>query len=204
MADTSLLSLHGHTLAAVDIETTGRLVGKHEICQIAVVPLNCHIKPTGEPFNHFIRPHFKDAPMEPDAVRTHGLTKDFLENGGYLDWHTVGEMLWEWYQELMLPPGKKLIPLIHNASFDSPRIESWLGYDLAHDIFGYPIRDTSALLAGIIDKAAFKGMEIPYNGRVSLPVICKILGIEYDAHDALSDCVATAELYRKLLNMGVW
>lgn len=198
----SLISMNDNVLAAVDVETTGREPWTHEIVQIAIVPLDCHIKPVGKPFYTNINPVHPER-MSREAIAAHGITLDQLQD--YPDPHTVGEQLWDWFQDLKLPPKKRLIPLIHNSQFDIPFIQRWLGYELFNDIFGYPTRDTAALAASLIDKAAFKSLNLPFSGRVNLGHLCNALGIELDnAHDALADAVATASVYRTLLHKGNW
>lgn len=199
---TSLVSLNENVLAAVDVETTGREPWTHEVIQVAIVPLDCHIKPVGTPFYTNIFPNQPEL-MSPEAIAAHGLTLEMLE--GSPDPHTTAVQLWDWFQDLKLPPKKRLIPLIHNSQFDIPFLQRWLGYDLFNDVFGYPTRDTAALASSIIDKAAYKGVNIPFSGRVNLGHLCNQLGVTLDdAHDALADAVATAEVYRTLLHRGNW
>ena len=40
-----MLTLNGHVLAGVDLETTGEIDGYHEIIQVAVLPLTAHLDP---------------------------------------------------------------------------------------------------------------------------------------------------------------
>lgn len=202
MASSSLISLNANTLAAMDVETTGREPWTHEVIQIAVVPLDCNIKPVGKPFYTNIYPAHPEL-MSREAIAAHGITPDMLE--GSPDPYTAGESLWEWFQDLQLPPGKRLIPLVHNSQFDIPFVQHWLGYDLFEDIFGYPTRDTQSIISGMIDKAAFKNTQIPFSGRANLKKVCADLGIDLDnAHDALADALATATVYRTLLSRGNW
>jgi DNA polymerase III epsilon subunit-like protein len=50
-----------------------------------------------------------------------------------------------------------------------------------------------------MDAAAFHNVKIPFP-YAKLEECCKVYGIELgDAHDALADAIATAKLYRALL-----
>lgn len=228
MAGPSLITLHENMLASIDIETTGTQLGYHEVMQIAIIPLDCHLRPCGSPFYSDVRPEFFDR-IEPMALRVTGFTVERLENAPSSE--HVQDMLFDWFKSQELVPGKRLVPLAQNVSFDMPRIELWLGTDMYNDIFGFPhrdlfsmmarridaaglegeqitveqvfgdlFRDTLSMVAERNDEAAYSGKPIPYS-KMSLSYLCSYYGIEHDgAHDALADALATATLYRLLLN----
>ena len=57
------------------------------------------------------------------------------------------------------------------------------------------------LAIAINDKAAFRGEAIPFN-RVGLGSLCNKFNIvNANAHDALADALAEAEVYRALLQL---
>lgn len=197
----SLITLNENLLTALDVETTGRDPNYHEIIQIALVPLDVNLNPIGTPFYTNICPRFPNR-MSPEAVETHGLTIKMLAM--YPDTYTVQDQLWDWFQNLNLVPKKRLIPLAHNSQFDIAFLQSWLGVDHFYEIFGYPTRDTQAMIAAMQDRAAFKNLPIRFD-RASLGRACEILGITLDdAHDALADAVATAKVYKALINLNEW
>jgi DNA polymerase III epsilon subunit-like protein len=189
--------MNGHALAAIDCETTGADPHIHEVCQIGIVLLDCHMKPYDE-FYTDVRPKY---PTDPEAMAVHGLTHERLEQAP--DRHSVADSLWEFFQNQNLIPGKRFLPLCHNAPFDMPFIQRFLGLEMYHDVFSYPQRDTQSVVAGIIDKAAFNGVPCMFK-RTGLKHVCEVLGITIEHHDALSDALATGELYKKLLTMGQW
>lgn len=199
MNHAQLITVNDHVLTAMDVETTGRSLGHHEVCQMAAVVLDCHLKPVAHFYTN-IRPQFPER-IDPEAVRTHGLTAEVLAEAP--DVHEVSDMLWDWFKDLMLPPGKKLIPLVHNAQFDIPFLQFMLG-ELFGEVIGFPTRDTQAIVCGMMDKAAYNGTKIPFD-RASLGSVCETLGVKLDdAHDALADSLATARVYRALLARGSW
>jgi len=201
MSHANIITLNENVLAAVDVETTGRQPWYHEIIQIAVVPLDVNLDPVGMPFYTNICPTYPER-MGQEALEAHRIPLKALIN--YPDKYTVADQLWDWFQDLNLVPKKRLIPLIHNSQFDIPFLQYWLGIEQFYEIFGYPTRDTQALITAIMDKAAFKNMPIPYD-RASLGRICEILGVTLDdAHDALADALATARVYKTLLSFGTW
>lgn len=201
MSHSTLVSLNENVLAALDVETTGRIPWFHEVIQIAVVPLDANLEPAGMPFYTNIRPTYPER-MSHEAISAHGITLKMLDDAP--DVHTVCDHLWDWFQDMNLVPKKRLIPLAHNCQFDIPFIQHMLGYDQFEEIFGYPTRDTQALVTALQDKAAFKGQHIPFE-RAGLGKVCEILGVPLDdAHDALADAIATARCYKALLNLGAW
>jgi len=196
----NLITLNDNVLAAMDVETTGRDPYHNEVCQLAIVALDCHLNPVKHFYTN-IRPEHPDR-MHPEATATHGLTLEVLNQSP--DRYEVADQLWDWFQSFSLAPGKRLIPLVHNAQFDIPFLQQMLGYELFAEIVGYPTRDTQALVCGVNDKAAFNGLPIPFP-RANLGTCCETLGVTLDgAHDALADALATARVYRALLGQGQW
>ena len=200
MSHHNLITLNDNVLAAIDVETTGRDPAYNEVCQVAVVVLDCHLNPVNQFYTNIrpLHPHR----MHPEATAAHGLSLEVLNQapGPY----EVADMMWEWSRSLELAPGKRIIPLVHNASFDIPFLQQWLGYELFYDIFGYPVRDTQALVSALMDKAAFNCVKIPFN-RANLGTCCETLGVTLDgAHDSLADALATARVYRTLMTQVNW
>jgi len=190
-----LVTLNDNVLAAVDTETTGRDSAYNEVCQLAIVLLDCHLNPVDQFYTN-IRPEYPQR-MHPEAVATHGLTVELLETEPSR--HEVIDSLWEWFQNLHLAPGKRLIPLCHNSQFDIPFMQSMLGQEQFYEIFGYPTRDTQATIVARMDAAAFQGQSCIFK-RAGLGHACEVMGIDLDdAHDALADALATARLYKALM-----
>lgn len=196
----NLITLNDNVLAAIDVETTGRDPSYNEVCQLAIVVLDCHLNPVNQFYTN-VRPLHPER-IHPKATETHGLTYEVLCQSP--DKYEVADEVWEWFQGLGLAPGKNLIPLVHNAQFDIPFLQNFFGLELFSDIIGYPTRDTQSLVSGLMDKAAFNGVKIPFN-RAGLGHCCEVLGVQLDdAHDALADALATARVYKALLAQGSW
>lgn len=197
----SLITLNENVLTALDVETTGRDPFYNEVIQVALVPLDINLNPVGTPFYTDIRPEFPDR-MAAEATAAHGISLERLDSAPDSD--TASDYLWEWFQSLKLLPGKRLIPLAHNCQFDIPFLQKWLGLDQFYEVFGYPTRDTQALITALQDKDAYKNQAIKFK-QASLAHACATLGITLDnAHDALADAIATSKVYKALLNIGVW
>lgn len=195
----SLLALNGNMMAAMDVETTGLMAGYHEIVQVAIVPLDSDIRPSKEhrPFNVLIKPEHPER-ADKRATKVHGMDMDMLLTNGLDKWRAA-DMLEEWVHGLDLPFSKKLVPLAHNYPFEKGFISNWLGQETYDALFYYHHRDSQVVGALCNDLASFWGEKIPFN-KVSLAVMCKRFGIVNDnAHDALADSLACAELYRALI-----
>lgn len=194
----SLLSMNGHILTAVDVETTGVLAGYNEIIQIAAVPLNHHFEPHKEmrPFYLNIRPDHFDR-IQKEAVQKHGISTDSLRECVTQD-RSV-ELFDEWFKSLNLPFGKRLVPLAHNWGFERGFLTYWLGLDGIYNYWQSHPRDTMALAATINDLYVWHGRKHPFP-YLNLVSLCKRFDIDLsNAHDALADCLATAKLYAALM-----
>lgn len=199
----SLVHLNGNLLAAVDLETTGRRAGYHEIIQIAVVPLSSDIRPLAgvTPFYTTMKPLYPQR-AERSATRVHGLPIDELALHAPPP-DKVADLIVEWFGRLDLPFEKCLVPLAHNWAFESAFLKAWLGLELAGRVFHSHARDAMLYALSLNDKAAFAGEPCPFN-HVGLPSLCGKLKIHNPRpHDTLCDAIAEAEVYRVLLHLEV-
>ena len=194
--------LNGNILAAIDVETTGRLAGHHEIVQIAVVPLDDEFKPLPAclPFYTNIAPdHPERAEQAAGGVHGLNLQEICIES---LDHWRIADLFDEWFENLNLPLKKKLIPLAHNWAFEAGFLKHWLGLETVDALFHPHARDSMLLAIHINDLYAARGERAPYYS-VSLKNMCKMLGIKQDvAHDALPDALAAAQVYHALLQQN--
>ena len=196
-----LLHLNGNLLVSVDLETTGRRPGYHEIIQIACVPLDSELKPAANlrPFYSLLKPNFPER-AESQAQFKHNISLEELVLHAP-DQDKVKDRLVEWFEELDLPFKKSLVPLAHNWAFESSWLKEWMGVTLFDDIWFSHARDGMLLAIAINDRAAMRGEEIPFN-RVGLGSLCRKFNvINANAHDALADALAEAEVYRALLQV---
>lgn len=196
--------LYGNVLAAVDLETTGRRAGYHEIIQIAVVPLDGDIKPLEgiRPFYTSVRPLFPER-ADRRSTKVHGLNiPELVIHAPHPD--RVQEMLIEWWNKLDLPVGKCLVPLAHNWAFESSFFKAWLGVDLTSELFHSNARDAMLYALSINDRATFEGQNPPFK-RVNLGYLCKFFKVvNARAHDALADSLAEAEVYRGMMTTSLY
>lgn len=195
--------LQGNLLCAVDVETTGFLVGKHDVVQVAVLPLDSDFRllTTVMPFYMNLQPK-RPENIDPDAMRTSRLNlADLIING--CEPYKAADLFVEWFYGLELGLDKRIVPVAHNWQFDKGFMVDWLGAKTYDAHFHYSYRDTMIALNFLNDRAAFNCETIPFS-KLSLGHLCSVLGVVNDKpHDALADCAATAECYRRLLQRMV-
>ncbi len=188
----------GHTLCAVDLETTGLNPEAHSIIQIAVVPLGEDFKPdlSIEPFVSFVRAR-RDIEMDLDAAEVHGLTIP----ADAPDIDQVESRLHRYISSLGSAE-TRICPLAHNWAFESKFMTSAFGEKVFSSMFHQP-RDSMSLALAINDRRVKHGLP-PLFESVGLPYLCKVLGVKNEkAHDAYYDSLACAEVYSKLLEMDL-
>jgi DNA polymerase III epsilon subunit-like protein len=188
-------------MCAVDFETTGLMPGYHEIIQVAVQPLNEQLEPMTDvrPFYTTIAPEYPER-SEGGAQNVHGLNLQTLKETSLDQWK-VADLFDDWFQSLNLPYRKSLVPLAHNWAFEAGFLKAWLGLECMNTMFHPHPRDSMLLAISINDRAIMRGDEPVYKS-VALQAMCKQLGIKViQAHDALSDALAEAKLYKTLLSL---
>lgn len=199
-----LVTLNGNLLCSIDYETTGLRDGYHEVIQVALVPVDSHLNPLKDvrPFYTNVKPEFPER-QEIEVADVHALQMEDLILQAP-EQETVKDMLYSWFKNLDLPLGKKMIPLAHNWSFEARFSYEWLGVDMMSEIFHPHARDAMQLALAINDRAALRGMELPF-ARVGLGSLCNRLKIHNPyAHDALYDAFAEIEVYKRLLMIEVY
>lgn len=200
VATGGMLHLNGNLLCAIDVETTGTDPTKHDIVQICILPLDSQIKPhkTIIPFYMEMQPRQPDN-IDWSAMAINRMSKIML-NG--IEAYRAADLLEEWFEKLKLGNHKRISPLAQNWVFDKAFIENWLGPKMFSYIFDGRYRDTMPAALYANDKAFFMGESYPYQ-KVNLAFLASTLKVEQDrAHDAMSDCATTAEVYRRML-MGL-
>jgi DNA polymerase III epsilon subunit-like protein len=131
------------------------------------------------------------------ASRTHGLSLEELRLHAP-DSDKVMELLIEWQEKL----GYRPVPISHNWPFERGFLLAWLGDDLLGDLFDVRARDTMAVAAAMNDRAVLNAEEPPFE-RLTLTRLCRKLQVNNDnPHDALSDAIACADVYKRMLQIG--
>jgi len=195
----SMIHLNGNQLCAIDVETTGLRPGFHEIHQIAILPLDSRIKPSKGiiPFVTDIKVEYPER-IEPKAIKM-PRAEFARRQQRAIDQFTAADLLDDWFERLKLAFYKRISPLAQNWPFDRSHVMAWLGDDSFEYIFSPLYRDTMPAAMFHSDLADFRSEKITFV-QYNLQYLCqKVNVVNEKAHDALQDCVATAEVYRRLL-----
>ena len=196
--------LNGNILCAIDVETTGLQPYFHDLIQICVLPLNSELRPLEGtiPFYTEVVPK-RPYNFDPKASSVNKLDACRIQTQG-LDADRAADLFDEWFNKLGLPFNKQISPLAHNWPFDLQFITDWLGWHNVQRYFSGHYRDL--MMAGLYenDKADFNSHPYPYP-KHRLSYYCSQLKVTNpNAHDALGDCVATAECYRRVVKAGLY
>ena len=196
----SMIGLGGGILAAVDLETTGLKPYYHEVIQVAVVPLDTELQQRQDikPFYQYICPqHWERA--QAGAFATNKVPRGVLEASPNAE--RIADELRKWFDGLNMPLGMRLTPLAHNWAFESAFLTAWLGQEEKEAIFDSRARDTMTFGAGLCDRYEMKGEPRPFD-KLNLATLCRKLKVTNQTpHNALSDALAEAECYQRLLRM---
>lgn len=204
----TMVHFNGNLLCAIDTETTGLDFQTQDMVQIAIVPLNANCLPLKElngnkiyPFYHNLKPRFPENANK-QALSVNRLDLEELARKG-LDYFQAADKFEQWFERLGLAEGKKILPLGHNYQFDKNWIADWLGTEHYNHYFHYHYRDSMVAAQYANDRAVFRHEKAPFP-KVSLSYLSNCLEVgNQEAHDALSDCLTTAEIYRRLLQLNL-
>lgn len=153
----------------IDFETTGLSANKEEIIQIGAVKYRNHKEV--DRFHTYIKPSKKVSKRITDIT---GITNEMLEEAPSMN-EQIDNLI-KFIDDMTL--------VAHNAYFDMAFLYTLT--DKGYKIPKYRVVDTLALARkNIIDVDNHK-----------LVTLSKYLNIDHNAHDALGDCLATAEVYK--------
>lgn len=190
--------LNNNLMCVVDCETTGDTPGHHDVYQVCVLPLNADLKPFKD-----LAPFYCDMQLkrpeniDPDVYRKHKQQICTAQIGG-LDPYRAADLFDEWFQKLHLPYKKQIVPIAQNWPFDRGWLIDWLGKVSFQEYFSPLYRDTMTASLFSNDRADFHNEPVPF-AKNNLKWLSKTFGIPHDrAHDALQDCIVTAEVYRQM------
>lgn len=175
-----------------DVETTGKSAWKQDIVQISgIIEIDGVVKET---FNLLSRPINVDE-IQDEALQVIGKTKDQLMKYPHPSEtkKKLQKILAKYVNKF--DKSDKFIPVGYNTRFDMDFIHSF--WKKQKDMYL-----GSYLSWYYVDVMAIANIK-NFNGEISLQnhklaTLCDHFGIKIDAHDAMSDIIATRELFGKL------
>ncbi|MBF0283189.1 MAG: 3'-5' exonuclease [Magnetococcales bacterium] len=164
---------------ALDFETTGFDAARHEVLSIGFVPIREARVRLGEAVHLLVRP---TRPIPPETAVIHRLTDDQMALEGLPLAEALGRLLQAMAGRVILAHFAPLErAFIHQASLQLYRVAPPL-----------PMVDTMSLALHALTKKNHP----PKEGELRLAALRERHGLpRYRAHNALSDAVATAELF---------
>jgi DNA polymerase III epsilon subunit-like protein len=204
-----MMHLNGDMICVIDCETSGTVPAFHDLIQICIMALDYklelwkEIKPfyfmisPKRPENHGLKSEWRDE--ETKKMNQQLMAKAQIEG---MDPWRAADFFGEWFEQIGLKPGKRIIPLAQNWPHDRDFIIDWLGREAFELYFDVRYRDTMCVANFLNDFADFHVEPFPYP-KVNLKYLCKMHNIDTEgAHDAMRDCLITQELYRRMV-MGI-
>lgn len=202
MAKQRMDHLNGHLLCGIDIETTGLNFEKHEIYELAIIPVNAD-------FERDINRKWLDLKIKPsnpntidwdgmEWIRNSKRVKIALEGG--LDSNTAMDILDFWFNQQNLGT-KKIAPLGHNYAFESRFLRMWLGELHYESLFtDAQTRDTMSNARFMNDVCEYRTETYYDYPKADLSYLASTLKVDRDygkTHSALGDAAVTIDVYRK-------
>ena len=202
---------NGCQLVAIDTETTGLDCNRHEIWNLAMVPLdsNCVQRQDVLPLDLMIcpqNPEFIDWEVPVHKSNRHRIA-DAIRLGFTQD--AAVDIIKNWIDKLGLPLNRsgynrcKIIPLGHNYGFERGFMMALMGEHLYEELFHYHYRCTMTIAGFLCDRAAVRAENVPFP-KFSLQYLARnCLKIDTgQSHTALDDAVTTSKVYKALLDRG--
>lgn len=195
-------------MCVMDTETTGLDCNYHEMVQLCIIALDSNFEPMKGviPFYINIKPEYPER-VDAKALEINKMDMAKIISTGF-DKEKAVDLLRAWIEKLKIKNNKyaganKIIPLGQNYQFDKGFIQAWLGVEQYNELFDYHYRDTMCAALFMNDRAGMRAEKVPYP-KVNLQYLATTLGIQTpgQAHDALADCLKTAEVYKRLCRAG--
>ena len=209
------MHLNDNILCVVDTETTGLRAGFHDIIQVCILPLDSNLVPLKEHKGKSILPFYMEIkPKRPESIgEWKGSEFKITDNSAMrvnkldifrimqtaIDPDRAADLLDAWFEKFNFPYGKKISVLAQNWPFDREFLIDWLGHESFGQYFDRRYRDASVAALFCNDQADLHNERCPFP-KVNLEYLASTLKVDHrNAHDAMNDCLVTAEVYRRML-----
>jgi len=181
-------------IVAIDIETTGKKPGYHELTAICCIAFELDTWKIGPRIKLFSRPlHLNRITKE--STQVNGFTIEDYSSYDFKHPNIVRGAFCTWVSGAL--ENKEIIPLGHNYQFDKSFLEKWIGKDTYDSLFHYGNeRDTKKACNFLKDRG-----ELPKNLDSSLMSLTDHFHLPHKPHDVESDTYTTILLYKKLINL---
>lgn len=194
----SPVHLNSNIFAAVAVKTTGPYVGVHDLVHVCVLPLDSKLDPL-RPLKPYLLNLQPCRPFDSDCtISKNDYNKAMVEGINREKANIVLEM---WFKQFMEGVQKRLVPVGANWFKIGGFIQEWISpymYDL---IFSPDYRDICTAAAYTCDRADVMAESIPFP-KLHMSYVCTTLKVErINSQDVLTEAVAIADAYKRMLRM---
>ncbi len=192
-------------LVALGIKVTNFDPIAGEVINFAALPLLPDYSPYKElPFLElWIRPFNQMVFRIEDAESEPGMQRQLFQKARHIgiDPSMGAELFVNWFENLGLTRGKKMIPICHNYAKFFPIMERWLGPETYKYLFDWRYRDTMLAAGTVNDLCYWRGEAFPYP-KYELGSIATRSGASWTGGKyAIEVAMATAATYRGIMGM---
>lgn len=194
--------LAGSQVVSIDVETTGLDCNVNEIFQVGAVALDYNFEPRKDVPVFTLSMKIENIEgLDMEELAKCGINRDklVLHTTYGMDQMEGADKFLDWVEKLELPPLRRICPLATNWPFDAGFLKAWLGPTCFESVFHPHYRDLIPAIQLINDLVYTKGQS-PLHRQCNLSALCRFFNVEnLKAHDALSDAMAVARIYKKML-----
>ncbi len=203
----SMSTIHDNfnIVCAIDIQTTGPFPGFDSIYEVCILPLGSYL----EPYEPLMPYYTQIRPLRQDNLnkkKCRPSTRKSINNAivSGMDYGMSIDMFDEWFDNLPLNLGKKIMPIAYNWPHTQAFLIDWLGFRHLHHCFDYRFRDILSVTHFLNDYADSHIRTYPFK-KIDYSYICNTLHIEHNRsnNDTLENCVNIAEIYRSLIRDNI-
>ena len=178
--------------AAIDIETTGLDVERHEIIDIALAPLRPDFTIATEMPEFTVRIRAK----HPETAESQALQINGLNPQDGISREEAAADFRQWLADCGI---EKIIPVAHNLEFDMKFIRRT--FPAESKVFSHHGRDSMRLALAVNDIVRRESDEVKFPSA-SLRAVKEVLNISGEScHRAVEDAKDAAHVYRKLTEL---
>jgi hypothetical protein len=190
--------LNSNILCVIAIKTTGSNAQKHELLEIAIIPLDfkCNISKDIMPYNVILKPENID---RAEYNLDNDLVLKCVEQG--MDKYEAADLFEAWFAKLQLPPRKKIMVLTHNWAAKIDFIREWLQPTSFDMCFSHEYRDIQAVGLYLNDRDDVRNERYSFP-KVKLSYMGAVLRVEYEDRlpTVIDECQCIINIYKELVN----